>query len=150
MARRFQFRLATLLRVRELREQDAQRKVAAQCAAIARLDQLDTEAEHLIRVQQEVLLTTQRAGVLDPAQLQRGRAWVVHLRRMMAQRAAQRADLEQELKRLRDEFHAARKETRILEKLRERRLTEHTRTMAREEQMTADELARQLHVGAPT
>ncbi|HPM24737.1 MAG TPA: flagellar FliJ family protein [Phycisphaerae bacterium] len=145
MARRFQFRLETLLRVRQLREREAKRNVAAQRAEIARLDRLNEQTAEEIARQQEILLQGQQRGVLDPLTLQRGRAWIGHLRRTIAQRHVQRAEMVSRLRELQALWQAARTQARIIEKLRERRWTEYRRTRDRQEQAAADELAQQLH-----
>lgn len=144
MAKRFHFRLQTLLEVRQLREREAKRRVAAKSAEIARVDLLNSQTRSAIASQQEALLTAQQQGRLDPLELQRGRAWIAYLRRTIATRLGQRAALEQELRTLQDELRDARTQTRIIEKLRERRWNEYTHARARREQAEADELARQL------
>jgi flagellar protein FliJ len=145
LAKRFQFRLQTLLRVRQLREREAKRNVATQQAEIARLDRLNEQTAEEILKQQAELLARQSAGRLDPLELQRGRAWVAHLRRTIAQRHEQRLEMVQRLRQLQALLRAARTQTRILEKLRERRWQEYRKERDRREQATADELAQQLH-----
>jgi flagellar export protein FliJ len=145
MARRFAFRLETLLRVRQLREREAKRKVAAKRAEIALLDRLDRQTAEEISRQQADLLAGQRDGRLDPLALQRGRAWLGHLRRMVALRQVQRVDLVRQWQQLQAAWHAARTQARIIEKLRERRWAEYQHDRARQEQAAADELAQQLH-----
>jgi flagellar export protein FliJ len=144
MARRFAFRLATLLRVRQLREREAKRKVAAQRAAIARLDRLNRQTGEEIAHRQTELLDGQRAGQLDPLALQRGRAWVAHLRRTMALRYAQRTEMVAQLQRLQAVWQTLRTQARAIEKLRERRFAEYRRERGRHEQAVMDELAQQL------
>lgn len=146
MARRFRFPLQTLLKVRRLREREAKRKVAAQHAEIARLDQLDQAARREIAARQGALLDHQRHRYLDPRDLSRGWSWIAHLRSTMAQRQALRAEMVKELERLQAEFRAARQQTRIIEKLRERRWDEYSRDRRRHEQAAADEVAQQLHL----
>jgi flagellar FliJ protein len=145
MARRFEFRLETLLRVRQLREREAKRKVAAQRAEIARLDRLDRQTADEISRQQAELLEGQRAGRVDPLTLQRGRAWIGHLRRTIALRQVQRTEMLAQLQQLQGVWRAARTQARIIEKLRERRWEQYVRDRARKEQAAADELAQQLH-----
>ncbi len=168
MARRFRFRLQTLLRVRQLREREAKRKVAAKRAEIARLDRLNEQTMEEIHRQQEWLLSAQApAGreqtetlrrpdaalgvapalrvLLDPLTLQRGRAWIAYLRKTIALRHLQRASLVEELTRLQNNFRAARTQARIIERLRERRWAQYVRDRDRREQTAADELAQQLH-----
>jgi flagellar export protein FliJ len=144
MARRFEFRLETLLRVRQLRERDAKRKVAAQRAEIARLDRLDRETADEILHRQAELLAGQRAGPLDPLALQRGQAWIAHLRRAMALRCVQRTELAVQLRQLQAAWQTARTQARMIGKLRERRWEQYVRQRARQEQAATDELAQQL------
>jgi len=146
VARRFQFRLQTVLRVRELREREAKRKVGAKRAEIARLDQLSRETADEILRRQDVLRQRQREQVLAPQALIRERAWIAYLRRTVVERQALRAGLVKELETLQEELRQARKQRRIIEKLRERRWEEYTRDRKRREQAESDELARQLHV----
>jgi flagellar FliJ protein len=145
MARRFEFRLQTLLRVRELREREAKRKVAAKSAEIARLDQLNAESQAEISGQLERLGAAQRSGVLDLTRLQRGHTWIAHLRRTIAVRSQQKAGLLEQLRELQDALREARTQTRIIEKLRERRWEAYRRDRSRAEQAELDEVARQLH-----
>ena len=145
MARRFQFPLETLLRVRALREREAKRKVAAQRAEIARLDRQNRQTAEEISRQQAELLAGQQHGRLDPSALQRGRAWIAHLRRTITLRQAQRVALEAQWQQLQAAWLAARTQLRIIEKLRERRWAAYRHDHSRSEQAAADELAQQLH-----
>lgn len=148
MARRFQFSLQTLLRVREIRERDAQRKVAAQRAALARLDQLDRQCQELISRQQSELLHLQEQALIDPGALSRGRAWLAHLRNSLFQRQVQRQQMLVELEKLLSAYREARRDARAVARLRERRWEEYRQDRARQEQAEADELAQQLHTRA--
>jgi flagellar FliJ protein len=145
VAKRFEFRLQTLLRVRELREREAKRKVGAKQAEIARIDQLNQQTADEIARCQDDLRARQRAAVLAPDQLTRERAWIAYLRRTVVERQALRARRRAELDMLRDELRQARMQRRIIEKLRERRWAEYAKDRQRREQAEADELAQQLH-----
>lgn len=144
MARRFQFRLQTLLRVRQLEEQQGKRKVAARRAEIAQLDRLNRQTAEEILRQQETLLHEQQQGRVDPSALQRGRAWIAHLRRQIALRHVQRGELERGLQELQAAWQAARTRMRAVETLRDRRRAAYVKQRERQEQAAADELARQL------
>ena len=146
MARRFRFPLQTLLKVRRLREREAKRKVAAQSAEIARLDRLDEATGAEIATQQRELLQNQQQAQVDPRELSRRWAWIAHLRSTLAQRQVLRASMVRELERLRAELREARRQSRIIEKLRERRWTEYMRDRRRRELAASDEVARQLHL----
>lgn len=150
MARGFTFRLETLLRVRTLRQRDAERRVALQQAEVARCEQLMQQTHAMIEQQQAELLNGQRAGVLDPLALQRGRAWIAHLRKTLADQSRHRAGLQEKLQQRMAELREARTQTRILEKLRERREAEFKKARAKREQNEAEDLAQQLHGRAPT
>lgn len=144
MARRFAFRLQTVLNVRQMREREAQRDVAAKSAEIARLDRLNEQTADEILRQQTALNEAQQRGQLDPVELQRGRAWIAHLRKTIATRQMQKAEFCEQLRNLQVRLRDARTQTRIIEKLRERRWDEYTRDRRRREQAESDELARQL------
>jgi len=150
VARRFRFPLETLLKVRRLREREARRKVAAQRAGIARLDLLDQAARREIATRQGALLGNQQQQRLDPRELTRARAWIAHLHYTVTQRQIQRAEMVEKLEGLLDRFRAARKQMRVIEKLRERRWNEYKRDRQRSEQAADDELAQQLHTLAQT
>jgi flagellar export protein FliJ len=145
VAKRFQFPLETLLKVRRLHEREAQRRVAAQQAEIARLDQLNEATRREIEQQQDALRQTQASAAIRPVDLTRGRAWIAHLRQSIAQRMALREQMVRKLEELQAQFRETRKQTRIIEKLRERRWNEHMRDQRRKEQAAVAELAQQLH-----
>ena len=145
MARRFRFPLETLLKVRRLYEREAKRKVAAQSAEIARLDQVNEATRREIATQQDSLLCDQQQQSLNPRDLSRGWAWIAYLRTTITQRQALRANMVEELERLRAEFREARRQTRVIEKLRERRWESYRRDQQRAEQAASEELAQQLH-----
>ena len=145
MARRFEFRLQTLLEVRQLREREAKRSVATKSAEIARLDRLNEQTAVEILRQQEAILADQQRGVLDLPELQRGRAWIAHLRKSIAIRQNQKAELLEQLRQLQARLREARTQTRVIEKLRERRWNEYSHDRQRREEAASDELAQQLH-----
>jgi flagellar export protein FliJ len=149
MSRPFRFRLETVLRVRELREREAKRKFATKQAEIARLDRLNEETSAEILSHQGTLLAGQRNARLDPPALGRERAWIAHLRRTIVERQLARGGLVAQLASLRIEFQQARTARRTIEKLRERRFSEHRREQNLREQAEADELARQLPAANP-
>lgn len=145
MAKRFQFSLQTLLRVRELREQEAQRRLADQQAAVAQVETAIAQNWQEIRATQGRLAAAQNEAALDPTALARGRAWVAHLRNVILQNEQHKAVLSGQLAELRDQWLEARKQRRVLQQLRERRWEQYRRHVQREEQAVMDEVAQQLH-----
>jgi flagellar FliJ protein len=147
VAKRFQFRLETLRRVREIREREAKRKVGAKQAEIARVDQLNRLTAEEISQRQNALRDHQRQKVLAPDVLALENAWIAHLRRTIVERQVLRARLVGELRTLQEKFRRARTQKRIIEKLRERRWEQYRKDRRRQEQTATDELARQLLAG---
>jgi len=144
VAKRFHFSLETLLRVRDVCEREATRKVGLKQAEIARLDQLNRQTADEISVRQRAL-RQQQQGALTPENLVRERAWIAYLWRTIVERQTQRAALVSELRELQEAWRQARKQKRIIEKLRERRWQQYFKDRKRQEQAESDELARQLH-----
>jgi len=144
MAKRFRFRLQTLLEVRQLYEREAKRLVGEKSAEIARIDRLNRQTVDEITRQQDDLLRAQESGSVDAVGLARGRAWIAHLRKTIAARHTEKAARNEELGELQAKLRDARTQTRIIEKLRERRWDAHRRDTDRREQAESDELARQL------
>jgi len=144
MAKRFRFRLQTLLRVRELRERQALRAVGAKRAQIARLEQINRQTAEAILEQQREVVREQESGRVDPAELARRRAWIAHLRRTILERDEQIQRYRRELSDLLGAWHEARREKRVLERLRERRFEAWRRDARRAEQTADDEVVRQL------
>ncbi len=150
MAKRFVFRLATLLRVRELREQDAERKVAAKQAEIARTERQRDEAIAAIERERQALLGRQRQAALDTTGVVRGRAWIAHQQGVITRAELQKAALRTELEKLQDAWREAHKNVRIIEKLRERRWQAHQHQVRKQTQAETDEVARRLHGSSTT
>lgn len=144
MAQPFRFRLKTLLRVRDLREREARRKVAAKQAAIARLDETNRAAAEEILRRESAMRASAERGPLSAADLLRERAWIAHLRRQILERQQVRVALERELAELRSAWGRARTDLKVMEKLRERRFEQHRRAQALREQAETDEVAQKL------
>jgi hypothetical protein len=81
---------------------------------------------------------------VDPIAIVRTRNWITHLRRQATLHERHRARIAAELAQLQADVRSARTQTRVLEKLKERRLSQHQRTRAIHEQELADEAARNL------
>ncbi len=145
MARRFQFRLATVLRVRAVREREAKRRVAEKWAEIARLDALTQQTYAELDARQETLRKTQHAAGLDLQELARQRAWIAHLRKMQWERQNLRRRLLEQLRELQAQLAAARTQTRVIEKLKERNLAAYRAALGKHEQSQSEQLAQHLH-----
>jgi flagellar export protein FliJ len=147
MARRFVFRLETVQRVRALREQQAQRDLAAERAAITQLEQANAAAQREIAATHDRLVGAQRGAQIDATELARGRAWVAQLRAQILQREHQIAQHAAKLEALLDVWRMARKELKVIEKLRERRYAAYADDLRRREQLEQDEVAQRMQAG---
>lgn len=144
MARRFRFRLETLLRVRRIAEREQQRQLAARQAEVKRLDGLVAELHAEIARRQQALLGEQSTPALDAPSLSRQRAWIAYLRQMLHAQQNLRVRAASELEAARRRLQEARVRTRTVETLRERRWQEYRHERELAEQAESDELARQL------
>lgn len=141
------FRFQTLLRVRRAREDERKRIVAARLRKIASLGRERQALEDQIRNQTEILRETLRQPRTEIVELRWGRHWVGRLRRQMlatgARIAEHRAILAQERAMLAD----ARKETKVLDRLKERQDEAIQAFERKREQRESDDLnlARFLH-----
>lgn len=144
MARPFRFRLQALLRVRELHEQEAKRKLGAKIAEIARCEALNEQTRTEIGAAQRELLEMQGQREITAEQLTRQKAWIAHLWRTIAERDALRRDLEGQRVALERAWLEARRQRRVIEKLRERKSDLHNVAEKRRDQDDADELAQQM------
>lgn len=140
MAKRYRFRLETLLRLRRQRADEQKRVVAQRLRQVGRIEQhkrlLETSiAEHVRSTRGS--LGGER---IDVDQLKVGRYWLIRLRRGVleadAALAAQRAMLAQE----RSELAERRKATKVLERLEERQREAHRAELEREERMELDDM----------
>jgi len=140
MAKRYTFRLETLLRLRQQREDEKKRVVAARLREIRTLQQrrqfLETEIDRHTTDMRDSLIQQW----MDVEQVKLGRHWVMHLRRGAletdAQISAQRALLALE----RSTLAEARKETKVLDRLKERQRVAYLSEVNRREQIELDEM----------
>lgn len=144
MARKFHFRLQTVLRVRALREREALRRMAEKQGELLRLDQLGAATREEIGGAQVALRDAQEQAALSPIEMTRSRAWIAHLRRTMLERDTRRRELQVQLERLRQDWRRARTQKLVIEKLRERRQAEYARDARRREDAHYEEVARGL------
>jgi flagellar protein FliJ len=140
MAKRYAFRLETLLRLRQQREDEQKRVVASRLRKIRSIEQQKQVLE--VRIAEQVdamrnLLTADRA---DVDELKAGRHWMVRLRCGVLEAgnaiATNRAILAQE----RANLANARKDTKILERLKERQREAFLAEIERQDRAESDDL----------
>lgn len=152
MARKFRFRLGMLLRVRRLHEREAKRKVALKQAEVARIDGLIAGGHETVAIELAALRDQQRQPRLDVRAAARRRAWIGQIRGTMLQFHTMLDVAHRELSEAIGLLNAARTQTRIVEKLRERRWEGYVKDRERTDDAEMEEVARQLlhRAGTPS
>lgn len=140
MAKRYEFRYETLLRLRRQREDERKRVVAARLREIRTLEDRRATLENRIREQTEQVRDALRSSTLNLDDLKLSRHWVIRLRRGVLETdeaiKTHRAVLSKE----RQHLAEAAKDKKVLERLKERRLAEYMAEMDRREQLELDEM----------
>lgn len=141
MARRFQFRLETVLRLRREREQTQQRVVAERVRALG-------TAQGRLRAAGEQLIEAVAAargdrgdGRLDVTQLARQRFWIGHLQRILTEEEQASHEIAHRLAAERRRLAELARDRRAIELLRERQERRHRDEIARAERIELDEVA---------
>lgn len=139
MASQYSFRFETLLHLRQQRENERQRAVAARLHEIRALEEVHATLLDRIRAQTEQSRDALRSGSPDVDELKFARHWMIRLRRGVMETALaidkQKALLESERRQLAE----AAKEKKVLARLKERRLAEYLAELDRREQLDLDE-----------
>jgi flagellar protein FliJ len=140
MGKRYTFRLEPLLKLRRQREDEKKRAVAARLVQIGALEQRRQALLGEIRDQAQLMRTWLSGGSLELNDVRLGRHWLLRLQRGVLETEAlmstQRALLAQE----RAELTEARKNTKVLERLKERRRAAYLAMLNRREQADLDDL----------
>jgi len=141
MAKRFVFRLETLLRIRQQREERHQRIVAGRLRQIQQAQRQITDLERQMRAGQEAIRAGQRPGRIDLQQALHYRHWIGHLHKNVLETQGHLGYLEAELVRERVALAEAARQRKILDKLKERQWQRYRRGEDRREVNEADEMA---------
>lgn len=141
MAKRFVFKLETLLKIRQQRE-DKQKRVVGE-----RLRQIARVKDEIVRIEQQIAdqIASMRGqaghGRLDVVNLARGRHWLTHLQKSRLEADGHLRVLEARLAQERVVLANASKEKKIVEKLKERQQDRYQKELDRQEMLAMDELA---------
>ncbi|MBE7505863.1 MAG: flagellar FliJ family protein [Planctomycetia bacterium] len=140
MASRFSFRFETLLKLRKQREEQCRRVVATRLSQIMATQSRRAEIEDQIARQSGAFRRSLKSDMLDVDEVRLSRHWLLKLRQRLfeadAEVAGQHAVLAQE----RAALAVARKDTKVLETLRERQYSTFVAQVQRREQLELDEL----------
>ena len=143
--KRFHFRLDALLDMKKRAEEDVKKELAKKNAEIAsaRKEREDIGARLSVFLVEE---KEQRLRVLDLLALRFSISYRGHLQREMADRDRLLEKLAAEAERIRLRLVAARKETRVLELLREKRLARWKKEYRKEEREYLDDVSQKGYV----
>ncbi len=144
MAKRFTFRLETVLTLRK-RSEDRQRRAVAE-----RLRDLQQSRERLSGLHQRAADTIarvrsgRRQDEFDVLRARQEHQWHGHLKRRIADQRQEIKDLQTTLDRERAELARRSKDRKAIDKLRERQLLAHQTEQNRRERAESDECATQM------
>ncbi len=141
MAKRFVFRLETLLKIRQQREERHQRIVAGRLRQIHQTHRQIADLEQQMRAGQDAIRDNQRPGRIDLQQAIHYRHWIGHLHKNVLEAQAHLGYLEAELVRERAALAEAAKQRKILDKLKERQWQRYRENEDRRDVNEADEMS---------
>jgi flagellar protein FliJ len=140
MAKRYAFRLETLLRLRQQREDEQKRVVASRLRKIKSIEQQKQVLQVRITEQVDSMRGLLTRGQMDIDQLKAGRHWMVRLRRGVLEAdgaiVANRSMLAQE----RVHLANVRKDTKILERLKEKQREAFFVEIERQDRIESDDM----------
>jgi len=141
VAKRFRFRLETVLKLREQREQAHKRIVADRLRQIARAEARAQRLRDQIAAEVQAARQARRAGILEVTAIARHRHWLGRLQRGLLETEADLRTLRAKLAQERTELAEASKQAKIMAKLKERQQQRYAYELARQERLEADEIA---------
>lgn len=146
MAARFEFRLETLLRLREQSEKAKQRVVARRLAAISEAQRRLEATAQQEAAERTRLRVASGPGSMSVDDVMASRAWIGRLQRERWGIGAQIASHDRQLAVERAALAEAAKQRKVLEKLRERKLAEFCQRVNQAENRFLDEIATEQFV----
>jgi len=141
MAKRFTFRFATMLKIRQQREDEHKRIVAERLRQIGQTRDHRSVLQRQIQDEVNAIRDSQNGGSIDIQQVMRHRHWLSHLHKGVLEADARLRFLEARLAQERVVLAEAVKQRKILEKLKERQWRRHLHEESLREMKEGDELA---------
>jgi flagellar protein FliJ len=141
MMKKFSFRLETVLKLRRLAEDEKQRAVGQLLSEIHDCQQQAVKLDLAARAAGSELKERNQTGRIDLTWMGNYQSYVGHLRAGIAERIDMVAQLQQRLTEARQELAEAAKQTKILEKLKEKRKQRYDSEIKRAETREQDDIA---------
>ena len=139
--KKFAFRLQTLLKLRQQVEDQKQRVVAELVQQINQQQQEALELNAAMREQGEILKGQRAAGKIDVAWFGNYRSYVTHMQQAIQQRVQTVQEIQKKLMVARHALAEATKETKVLEKLKQRRRERYDHELQLAEAREQDEIS---------
>ena len=138
--KQFRFRLQPLLRLRKQQEDQKKRAVGALLTQIHDLQRQALELAEAIKAEGETLKQQYVQGNVDLNWVSHYRRYVTSVQRAIAERIQAATNIQEKLHHARRDLAEAAKQTKILEKLKERQQKQYEREWQRKENRELDEI----------
>ena len=138
--KQFRFRLQPLLRLRKQQEDQKKRAVGALLSQIHDLQRQALELAEAIKAEGETLKQQYEQGNVDLNWVSHYRRYVTSVQRAIAERIQTATNVQEKLHQARRDLAEAAKQTKILEKLKERQQKQYEREWQRNENRELDEI----------
>jgi len=139
--KQFRFRLQPLLKLRKQQEDQKKRVVAAMLTQIHDLQRQALELAEAIKTEGKILKQQYVQGNVDLNWVSHYRGYVTSVQRAIAERIQTVTKIQNNLHQARRQLAEAAKQTKILEKLKERKQKQYEREWQRKENRQLDEIA---------
>ena len=138
--KQFRFRLQPLLRLRKQQEDQKKRAVGALLSQIHDLQRQALELAEAIKAEGDTLKQQYIQGNVDLNWVSHYRRYVTSVQRAIAERIQTATNIQEKLHQARRDLAEAAKQTKILEKLKERQQKQYEREWQRNENRELDEI----------
>ena len=139
MAKRFQFRLEAVLKVRRQRRDHCRRLFAEQLRHVQQQERRLVDLHEQVRTESRARRSDALQAELDMSLLRSRQYYVGHLQRTIEGQEVELEGLQRELEERRETLVGASRELKVIEKLRERQWERHGKAASRRETIEADE-----------
>lgn len=146
--KKFRFRLETVLKLRRLAEDQKKRAVGELLTEIHEHQRVAVEFDAAVAAAGRELKQRHARGHIDLAWLSNYQSYVGHIRKNVAEKIEIVSQLQQKLVEARRELAEAAKQTKILEKLREKRKERYDDELNRLEVSEQDDIATKSFLGS--
>jgi len=139
--KKFKFRMETILKLKKQQEDEKKRVVGMLVADINKQQQQAIELSGSLRQEGQKIKQQYLDNNVDLEEVASYQKYVTQVQRAIQQRIANVSEIQKKLNIAREEFLEKVKETKILEKLKEKKQSEYQAQISRLERITEDDIA---------